>query len=150
MLRWISIWKKEKKMTRNSLSTWQVSFRLWLTEKWKMRTSIECRKTNTNVITTANENSRLQQANCLKRRKTRETKSQALLIKFRFTFHIQLKIDLKVIVRFRLSLKLFFLGWPRIADYLIFPFILRHLRTPSSLSFLLTLNGTWKLLLGFS
>lgn len=120
MLRWISIWKKEKKMTRNSLSIWQVSFRLWLTEKWKMRTSIECRKTNTNVITTSNENSRLQQANCLKRRKTRETKSQALLVKFRFTFHIQFKIDLKLIVCFRLSLKLFFLGWPRIADYLIF------------------------------
>ena len=59
-------------MTRNSLSIWQVSFRLWLTEKWKMRTSIKCRKTNTNVITTANENSRLQQANCLKRGKTRD------------------------------------------------------------------------------
>ena len=81
-----------------------------------MRTSIECCKTNTNVITTANEKSRLQQANCLKRRKTRETKSHALLIKFRFTFHIQFKID----VCFRLSLKLFFLGLPRIADYLIF------------------------------
>lgn len=138
MLRWISIWEKEKKMTRNSLSIWQVSFRLWLTEKWKMRTSIKCRKTNTNVITTANENSRLQQANCLKRGKTRDQVASITneipvyfphSIQNRSKTHCMFQTELEVVLS---------------------PFILRHLRTPSSLSFLMTLNGTCKLLLGFS
>ena len=115
-----------------------------------MRTSIECRKTNTNVIATANENSRLQQANCLKRGKTRDqVASITNEIPVYFPHSIQNRS--KTHFMFQTGLEVVLSGLASHCGLLdFFPFILRHLRTPSSLLFFLTLNGTCKLLLGFS